>query len=306
MYSMDERLRQRLTEILERPVKWDCPLCDYTSFRIGGPADAVVSTGNLQELQDLLAALASSGVEWRVIGRGTNLLADDSGYRGVAILLDGKFKEIEIVEGETVSITAGAGLSLSRLSALCIDKGFAGLEFSAGIPGTVGGAVAMNAGAWGGEIGDVIVSVNTLSSAGLESLSKDKLSFGYRKTEGIDYGISVVTSAEFNLKAGDAEEIKRICRRHRKSRDEKQPKGFANAGSVFKNPKGDSAGRLIEACGLKGKRIGGALVSEKHANFIVNCGDASAADVLHLIEYVRKKVQQDSGVLLEPEVHVLC
>jgi len=303
---MDANVKRNIAGTVKRQVKWDCPLCDYTSFRIGGPADAVVCVDNRIELEQLLQQLGRHELRWCVIGRGTNLLVKDDGYRGVVILLEGSFKHYTVCEKNSdIVINAGAGFGLSRLSSLCMEKAFSGLEFAMGIPGTLGGAVMMNAGAWGCEMADVILSADIMTDKGKKQLSRDDLKFSYRKSEGLADINCIVTSAAIRLKHGDAAEIKALCSSYLKQRDEKQPKGLANAGSIFKNPEGDSAGRLIEASGLKGKKIGDAKVSEKHANFIVNHGNASAEDVLKLIEHIQSKVKKDSGILLVPEVHIL-
>ncbi len=303
---MNVQLKQELTSLIGSPVKWDCPLRDYTSFRIGGPARALVTVENIDELQDLIRFLEKYELPFRAIGRGTNLLVSDQGFQGVAILLAGEFKEITILEQEDVVIvTAGAGYSLNRLAKVCVEKGISGLEFVFGIPGTVGGAAIMNAGAWGSEMADVILSITIIGQRGCLQYNRSELDFSYRKLRLPALSQSIVTSVTFKLKKGEAEDIRRRCDHYREQRLLRQPVGEANAGSTFKNPQGESAGRLIEASGLKGKGVGDAAVSEKHANFIINRGGATAAEVLELIQYIQRKVKEDSGVHLEPEVHIL-
>lgn len=302
---MDTKLKKQLSEIVSESVKWDCPLGQFTSFQIGGPADAVVSVKSREELHKLIIFLGSNSLDWRVLGRGTNLLVMDSGYRGVAILLDGKFKSVEFFGEDHTLVHAGAGFGLSRLSSLCMERGLSGLEFAIGIPGTIGGAAVMNAGAWGRDLGGVLAEVEIMTQEGPRTYVRDDLDFSYRSTSGFECDAAVVSSVCLRLMKRDAQEIRRACKRYSELRNKQQPKG-ANAGSFFKNPGDDSAGRLIDASGLKGLSIGGAVVSEKHANFIINRGNAKASDVLRLMELIQNKVQKDSGVFLEPEVHILC
>ncbi|KAB2889188.1 MAG: UDP-N-acetylmuramate dehydrogenase [Desulfobulbaceae bacterium] len=306
---MEQRLRQELSRIVAHPVQWDCSLAEYTSFGIGGPAEALVTVDRREELAALLGFLEASRIPWRVIGKGTNLLVRDEGFAGAVLLLGRDFKQVDLVPGGGGLWRArvGAGCSLARLVSLCGVKGLAGLEFAVGIPGTVGGAAVMNAGAWGSDMAAVIRAVTMIDQAGEEVLGREDLHFGYRCWQDFRRfaGRAVVAGCELELAEDDPQEVRRRCTVFQQKRQGGQPRGQGNAGSFFRNPANDSAGRLIEASGLKGMTVGGAMVSEKHANFLVNAGGATAADVLALMRLVQDKVRQDSGVELEPEVHVL-
>ena len=304
---MKEVLRRELSSLVSLPVRWECSLKDYTSFSIGGPADALIQISTLEELEQSLSFLQKNKMSWRVIGRGTNLLISDEGFAGVVMILSGTLQRFAFEEKDgMVSVEAGAGLGLTKLSAACAEGGFSGLEFVTGIPGTVGGAVVMNAGAWGKSMADVITRVSVMTPEGEKIIQEDDLKFAYRRCLNLtDQKECIVTSTKIRIVRKDIEEIRLRCRKNREKRKASQPVGAPNAGSVFKNPPADSAGRLIEASGLKGKSVGGAEVSVKHANFIVNTGDATAKDVLELIDYIQKKVRRDSGIFLETEVHSL-
>ena len=306
---MEERMRRELSRIVAHPVQWDCSLAGYTSFAIGGPAEALVIVDRREELAALLGFLESGRIPWRVIGKGTNLLVRDEGFPGAVLLLGQDFKQVTFVpdgEGRWCA-RVGDGCSLAKLVSLCGVKGLSGLEFAVGIPGTVGGAAVMNAGAWGGDMASVIRSVTMIAPAGEEVLDRADLHFGYRCWQDFNRfaGRAVVAECELELAEDDPQEIRRRCAAFQQKRQCSQPRGQGNAGSFFRNPAHDSAGRLIEASGLKGMAVGGAMVSEKHANFLVNAGGATAADVLALMQLIQDKVRQDSGVELEPEVHFL-
>ncbi len=308
---MKEKLKERLSSLVVNPIQWDCPLAPYTSFGIGGRASALITLESAPELGRLLTCFAENELDWRLIGRGTNLLVADRGFAGV-ILVFGKGLSGITLKEETGSgqgiIRVGAGCSLTRLLAWCTKHSFTGLEFASGIPGSLGGAVVMNAGAWGGEMADVVHSLHTMTpSAGEEFLGREELEFSYRSWDNQESngGKRVVLAMDLIVQKGITEEIATRCRDYLQQRKEKQPKGLKNAGSFFKNPPGDSAGRLIEASGLKGKKCGGAMVSTVHANFLVNSGQATAEDVLQLMEIVQQKVAKDSGIILEREVHLL-
>jgi UDP-N-acetylmuramate dehydrogenase len=308
---MDGALKKTLASLASSPVLWDCPLRDYTSFAIGGPAAALITIQNLVELQRLLFFFGEHEIPWRIIGRGTNLLVSDAGFDGVILLL-GKGLGI-ILRGDAalndrVVIQAGAACSLARLVGWCGDQGLSGLEFAAGIPGTIGGAVIMNAGAWGCDLAEVLVSVTFVTASGqICTVPRAELEFGYRVWHDHYHAEEklVVVGVELQCVVADQEEIRNLCRLYHARRQEKQPKGTPSAGSFFKNPEGAAAGRLIEASGLKGYRVGGAMVSPVHANFLVNSGGATSANVYELMEHVRAKVQEDSGIVLEPEIHFL-
>lgn len=307
---MQAGLREELSRIVSGQVQWDCPLSGYTSFAIGGPAEALATAGTKEELARLLDFFSRRRLAWRVIGKGTNLLVKDEGFAGVVVLLGPDFQRIDFggqrEDGRT-AVAAGGGCGLTRLAMSCTEKGLAGLEFAAGIPGTVGGAVIMNAGAWGGEIASVLTGVTIMTLDGERRLQRRNLNFGYRCWRDFQgyAGRAVVIGADFELLADDPEAVRGRCLQLLEKRRAGQPLGKGNAGSFFKNPAGDSAGRLIEASGFKGRRVGGAMVSKEHANFLVNCGGATSADVFALMTLIQEKVQKDSGIELEPEVHFI-
>jgi UDP-N-acetylmuramate dehydrogenase len=298
---------EKLRGLWSGEIEWDSPMSRWSTLQVGGPAKGVATPANREELQSLLAVLAKLGVCRRVIGRGSNLLVSDAGYDGVIVVLGRKFAAIEQRAGEKVSETlvqVEAGCSLMKLINWSAAQGLAGLEFAAGIPGSVGGAVVMNAGAWGKEMGDALSSVTFLRQSGeFVERKKDDLAFSYRHLETESM---IVVAAEFLLLAGDRQAIDRKCGELMRDRKEKQPQGLANAGSFFKNPAGlPAAGKLIQDAGLKGVRVGGAQVSEVHANFLVNTGSATAQNFLDLMRLVQEKVFERFGVRLEPEVHIL-
>ena len=294
---------------LRGEVKLQEPMSGHTSFRIGGTADALVSPVDRQDLVALLQEIRDQRLPCVVLGGGTNLLVRDGGFRGVAISLN-KMASIEIAReyrslgGSFSVITVEAGAMLARLLSFSVERGLTGLEFATGIPGTVGGAVCMNAGTAQGEMGDIIDTVTLVSPAGEQILRhREEMGFGYRTANvPADH---VVLDAKIILRYGDAGKIKARVKEIMAQRKERQPWGLPNAGSVFKNPLDESAGTLIESAGLKGLTVGGAQVSEKHANFIVNRGNAKAADVLQLMELIKEKVLDMHRVRLEPEIKII-
>ena len=288
-------------------VRYDEIMAKYTSMRIGGPADVFVLPANLRDLQIILKHRGNCPV-W-TLGEGTNLLVGDRGIRGIVVSLKNCFKSIKrpvfykTPEGkERAVIQVDAGVKLSYLAKYAARYGLKGIESLVGIPGSVGGAVVMNAGAEGTEIGQVLRSVKRIDLDGeVETFDKDEIKFTYRKTifpseEGI------VISAELDLEKGETSEVHRKMDDHLSRRSSTQPLTMPNSGSIFKNPEGDSAGRLIESSGLKGCGMGGAGVSIKHANFIVNKGNASAKDVIKLIEHIQTVVEEKTGTKLEQEI----
>jgi len=308
--SMNTSQKKTLTALVSHPVKWNCLLNQYTSFAIGGPANAVVTVDRRDELPCLLDFLDRENIPWRILGRGTNLLISDTGFPGVMLILGKEYRTISAsFDGspDNIRVKSGGGCSLVRLSMNCMDQGLSGMEFASGIPGTVGGSVIMNAGAWGNELSSVIESITVVTPEGEQTVARKNLDFGYRCWENHEDfgGKAIIAEVEFRLQRGDPEKIRERCRVLRAKRLNSQPSGYANAGSFFKNPLNDSAGRLIEASGLKGTKIGGAMVSEKHANFFVNHGNATASDVLALMRNVQEKVKEDCGIDLEPEVHFI-
>lgn len=307
---MKRAQQQKLSELIARPISWQRRLDHYTSLAIGGPAEAVVMVDRRQELQALLVFLAEESIAWRLIGRGTNLLVRDEGFAGVIILLGTEFKTAQrqpIVNSESVLVKGGAGYSIGRLAEDCMEWALAGLEFACGIPGTLGGAVIMNAGAWGSDMASIVHGVRLMSADGERQIYRQELAFSYRCWHGFAayQGKAVVVEVELELKKGDATAIRRNCNILQDRRKKTQFCRYPNAGSFFKNPPNDSAGRLIDASGLKGTTVGGAMIAEHHGNFLVNKGGATADDVLKLMQLVQAKVKIDSGVDLEPEVHFI-
>jgi UDP-N-acetylmuramate dehydrogenase len=274
------------------------PLAGHTSYGVGGPADAYCSPPDGDTLQLLLERSAEEDVPVLVLGRGTNVVVADEGFRGVVVNLETGCRELS---GSGSRVRVGAGRSLERLVRFCEERGLAGLEHLSGIPGTVGGALVMNAGAFGSEIGDRIVDVRGFTREGRAvTVSRDEAGFGYRTARGLEK--LVLTGCELELEPGDPAALAVTRREIVARRESKQPLDRPSAGSIFKRPPGDYAGRLVEAAGCKGMREGGAEVSVKHANFILNTGGASAADIRTLMERVRQRVDERFGVHLETEV----
>ncbi len=306
---MNQAQQQRLTGLVSRPIQWQCNLHRYTSFAIGGPAEAVVKVELVRELQPLLIFLTEENIPWRVLGRGTNLLVRDEGFPGVIVLLGGEFTAIGEEKGDAGSVVlrVGAACGLAKLSRRCSEHGLTGLEFGCGIPGTIGGAVIMNAGAWGRDISSALQSVTLVTATKEIILPRRELEFSYRCWN--DFAPyrdkAVVAAVALELQRGDVEMIMATCKTLLERRKSSQPSEYASAGSFFKNPPHDSAGRLIEASGLKGLTVGGAMVSERHGNFLVNTGGATADDVLHLMKIIQEKIKNDFGIDLEPEVHLI-
>ena len=278
------------------------PMSEHTTFEIGGPADLFVIPDDPEEVGEIVSVCQESGAPYFVLGRGSDLLVSDEGYRGVIIAIaDGLFNVS--VSGE--EMTCQAGVSLKEASEMACELGLSGLEFACGIPGSVGGACFMNAGAYGGCMADVLESVRALMPDGsVESIPVDELDLGYRKSRVRDEGL-VVLSATFGLREADVDGIRATMDDLTQRREEKQPLEYPSAGSTFKRPEGHFAGKLISDAGLKGYRVGGAAVSEKHAGFVVNLGGATASDVRAVIAHVQDEVERQFGVRLEPEVRFL-
>lgn len=277
------------------------PMMKHTSFRAGGAARWFAVPETAEELKAVLAACRKADTPWYVIGNGSNLLVSDKGFPGVIISTD-KFDRLEVNGTE---ITVGAGVMLSKLANTAYKAGLTGLEFAAGIPGTVGGACVMNAGAYGSEIINVLKSVTVLTPEGtVETLPAEKLELGYR-TSVIPKKGYLVLEAVMSLTEGNMEESKALMDDLAFRRKDKQPLEFPSAGSTFKRPAGHFAGKLIEDCGLKGFTVGGAQVSEKHAGFVINKGGATASDIYNLCKEVEKRVKAEFGVSLEMEVKLL-
>ncbi|VAW38708.1 UDP-N-acetylenolpyruvoylglucosamine reductase [hydrothermal vent metagenome] len=274
-----------------------------STLRVGGPVAGVCYPASTADLSRLLKALSRLTIPWQVVGRGSNILAADSGLAGVVILLGSELGRIRLLAGEGL-IHVEAGRSLAGLLDWCAERGLGGLEFAAGIPGTVGGALKMNAGAWGHEMSEVVEAAELMSREG--GISRHEFQpgeFGYRSWPGL--GENIISAAVFRLRPASPEKIKARCRELIRQRREKQPKNMRSAGSFFKNPPDEAAGRLIEEAGLKGLRVGGAMVSTKHANFLVNEQGATARDFVRLMRLVQEKVKETSGIDLEPEVRLM-
>ena len=297
---------EELTAIIDRSrIKERELLKGHTTFHIGGPADYFLDVVNTEELTALLSLCGKEGIAWRVIGNGSNLLVSDAGVRGAVIRLGGEFGDIRISKGESEgTVTAGAGVRLARLARETASAGLAGLEFAGGIPGTLGGALVMNAGAYGGEMKDYVKSVVMLKPDGtLCRLTAEEMEFGYR-TSVLQKNGAIALGAEFVLPCGVPEESLAKIEELNARRREKQPLEYPSAGSTFKRPEGYFAGKLIMDAGLRGYAVGGAAVSEKHCGFVINKENASAAEVCALMERVRQIVYEKAGVLLEPEVRL--
>lgn len=275
------------------------PLAKYSTFKIGGPADIYIEPVNVDELINLVRYLKDKEIDFVIIGNASNVLISDEGFRGTVINLEFGLNFIRI---EDEYVIAGAGVKLSKFVDFCIENGFRGVEMLAGIPGTLGGAIIMNAGAYSGEISDYLVDVDVIREFKLVRLKKDECGFGYRTS---NLANDIVVQGRFKFPKGDVEEMKRKRREILIKRNQAQPVNYPNVGSIFKNPPGDFAGRLIEQAGLKGVQIGGAQVSEKHANFIINKGNATAKDVLELIKLVKSRVYEKFGVKLELEIKLI-
>ncbi len=275
------------------------PLKKHTSFKIGGNAELFVTVENTLQLKAVIKACNENDIPLFILGRGSNLLISDNGMKGVVLTLEGEFKDISIKEN---TITCGAGVNLTKLCTFALSHSLSGLEFAYGIPGSVGGAVYMNAGAYGGEMNDVVTSVTHITKDGdIVTLDKAQLDFSYRHSV-YKTTDDIILSATFELKPDDSALIKERMDDFMNRRKTKQPLEYPSAGSVFKRPQGNFAGTLIEQCGLKGKTIGGAQVSTKHAGFIINVGDATCDDVLNLVKFVQDTVMEKTGYFLEREI----
>ncbi len=298
---MAEALARALREAMPSlEIREKEPMREHTSFRIGGPAELLLLPGSGEELEEVCRLLRHWGEKPLILGNGTNVLAPDEGIRGVVVFT----KKAGAMSLSGSTLTADCGALLTRLSALAGENALTGLEFAYGIPGTLGGALTMNAGAYGGEMKDVTARVDFLDGElCLRSESGEGLGFGYRRSR---FGPGdVILRARLTLREGDAQTIREKCRELTEKRRASQPLDLPSAGSAFKRPETGFAAALIDEAGLKGLSVGGAQVSEKHAGFIVNRGGAAAEDVKRLLELVQKRVYERSGVRLEPEVRML-
>lgn len=300
---MDTEFKKELREIVGESNFLENEMMDrHTTFKIGGPCDCLIKPSDVNVLSKAVALCVNNDIPFFVIGRGSNLLVDDDGVRGVVIIPSGEMTDISLNGNE---LTAGAGASLINTAAFAVDHGLAGLEFAGGIPGSVGGGLVMNAGAYGGEMKDVVKCATILCNGRLSTLSKEELNLSYRHSVIEELDHAIVVSVTFDLKPGDSAELKAKISELNRRRMEKQPFDYPSAGSTFKRPVGGYASALIEQAGLKGLAVGGAQVSEKHAGFIINRENATYHDVIALIKLVEDKVEQRSGIRLEPEVKIL-
>lgn len=294
---------ERLIEILGKDnITENVMMKDHSTFKTGGPADFYVTPSDIDQLKSIISACNEYKVKFHIHGNGSNVLFMDEGYRGVIISIGNNMSSVKVAGNK---ITAQAGIALSKLANEAANASLSGLEFAGGIPGTLGGAVTMNAGAYGGEIKDVIQSALISDCKGnIKQLDNKELQLGYRKSV-IQDNNYIVLEASFILNVDDSNDIKARMKDFNKRRRDKQPLEYASAGSTFKRPEGYFAGKLIEDSGLKGYKVGGAMISEKHAGFVINTGNASSADIQAVISYVQEEVYRQQGVKLEREVRYI-
>lgn len=305
---MDAKFEKKLNEILEADqIKRDEPLSNHTTFRMGGNADFFVMPKTDKEIVSLMELCKEQKVPFYVLGNGSNVLVGDKGYRGMIIQIGKKmdYIEIEATQNSQKKVTVGAGISLARMAKAIAKEGLTGFEFASGIPGTLGGAVTMNAGAYGGEIKDCILWAKVIDEEGqMLCLKKEELELGYR-TSIIQTKSYIVVEAAFLFESGNVDEIEGKMTELNRQRVEKQPLNYPSAGSTFKRPEGYFAGKLIQDSGLAGYRVGDIMVSDKHCGFVVNVGEGTAKDVRQLIDDVARIVYEKYQVKLEPEVRFL-
>jgi UDP-N-acetylmuramate dehydrogenase len=305
MKARDEDFRRQLREQVAGKVLFDEPMSLHTSMRAGGRADALVFPAGSDELASIVQFLIRSGVPFFPVGNGTNLIVRDGGYRGVVICLR-ELRDSALSEAgpQGAKLTALAGTPLSEVVALSVREGLSGLEFCAGIPGSIGGALRMNAGAFGREMKDAVLGLKMINGSGsIKKVERKDLRFSYRDLE-LPPG-ALIVSGEFGLERASRETVSGRVREIMGLRASRHPVNYPNSGSIFKNPPGSPAGKLIENCGLKGRRIGDAAVSGLHGNFIINMGNAAAGDIEALIAEIRKAVLAQTGIALETEVKII-
>jgi UDP-N-acetylmuramate dehydrogenase len=288
-----------IQQFLRGTIDVDVPMAKYTWMKVGGPADFYIEPADKNDVISIVTYFREHNYPWTMLGRGSNILVSDEGIRGAVLNIENSLSDIR---RENNVVFAEAGVRLTKFVDFCIHNELAGVEMLAGIPGTIGGAVAMNAGAHGGEIADHLVGVEIIRNGMVQRIQKDEESFAYRRSRFSD---DVVLGASFQLQHGDKKKLSATRREFILKRNETQPLEYPNLGSMFKNPPNTFAAKLIEQAGLKGKRVGDAQVSEKHANFIINLGNAKAADILKLIDLVQRTVYQNSGLKLELEVKIV-
>ncbi len=293
--------RERILSISDN-VMFDEPMSRHTTFRIGGNADVFISASGAAEIEELLSFCGDTDTPYMIMGNGSNMLVSDKGIRGVVIQIGSGMSDCRI---ESADVYAEAGILMSVLAKKILEAELTGFEFASGIPGTLGGGIYMNAGAYGGEMKNIVDSVTFIDPGGTVKTEKsDKLDFGYRHSV-FERGAYAILSCRLKLKRGKYGDIKEAMTDYNSRRNAKQPLSQPSAGSTFKRPEGYFTGKLIQDAGLMGYRIGGAMVSDKHAGFVVNAGGASAEDVLRLIEHIQKTVMERFGVRLEPEVRLV-
>jgi UDP-N-acetylmuramate dehydrogenase len=298
---MNGDYQKEIKGLIEGRVLIDSAMRRFTSMRVGGPADALIFPMDVNELRRIVLYAKKRRIPLFIMGKGTNLVVRDRGFRGWVVSLTQGMKRIRR-EGDVVEAEAGA--SLQRLVRYSVQRGLTGLEAFFGIPGTVGGGLAMNAGAWGVEMKDVVRSVSFFTEKGeTVEVSGTGLRFFYRRLE--SPASSIILKGRFQLKRGEKEEIRQRMNSYLEMRQKKHPLDYPSAGSIFKNPQEGPAGRWIEEAGMKGFRVGQAMVSDLHANFIINLGKATARDVINLMEQVERKVYEEKGISLEREVKVI-
>ncbi|MGI6722627.1 MAG: UDP-N-acetylmuramate dehydrogenase [Anaerovoracaceae bacterium] len=301
---MDRLLEEKIRNLMkEGAAIKDAPMKEYTSFKAGGSADLLLIPGSVDELEAVVGALAAEGEDFLVMGNGSNFLVKDGGYRGTIIRISDCCGDIR---GEGPLFTAGAAVSLSAFAKYALEKGYEGFEFASGIPGSIGGGAFMNAGAYGGELKDVISCVRVIrrDGSGRAELSVKEMDYGYRHSVLYDT-LDIVTEVDIELRRGRRDEIAARMKDLNGRRNAKQPINYPSAGSFFKRPPGYYAGKLIQDSGLKGLTVGGAQVSELHAGFIINKGGATASDIVELMHLVQARVSDRFGVQLEPEVRII-
>jgi len=288
-----------IKEFFKGKISLNEPLAPYTTFRIGGVADYLVEPVDAEDLLSLVRYCSKRSMPYHVMGNGSNILISDEGIRGVVINLESGFNYLRRSNG---GVLAGAGVKMAKFVDFCIENSYAGVEMIAGIPATIGGALVMNAGCYGGETSTYVTEIQAIRDDRIMSLTKEQCGFVYR---GSGLKNTVIMQARFTLPHGEKAELLRLRKNHMIHRNQTQPVEIPNAGCIFKNPDGFKAAILIEECGLKGEKLGGAMVSPKHSNFIVNTGSATANDVMGLVKKVKDTVKKSNGVELELEIKLV-
>lgn len=293
-----------LEKILDKSnIKYNELMKNHTTTKVGGPCDCLVEPTNIKEIQEVLKYVKENNINYYIIGKGSNLLVKDEGVKALIIKITDKFSDVEVNDKY---IKAYAGCSVPKLSQIAKQNCLSGLEFACGIPGSVGGAIRMNAGAYGSEMVNVVNRIGYLDENGkLVEISGENANFTYRHSMFVEHPEYVIVYAIYKLENGNLDEISTKMEENMNSRREKQPLEYPNFGSVFKRPEGYFVGKLVDDCGLKGYTIGGAQVSTKHSGFIINTGNATCKDILDLIEYIKKNVYEKFNVMLQEEVVIL-